>query len=343
MKRKDVPATIRVAGLLPQVAINEGSKGINLIGRMYKMLDWDERVRLAGLELLRRYVREATDEDARRAITAFGREFGVKVQQTLEATYSIKRMMDSVDLVTYAEFIHITAQFLLETAQVYADKTRIPTQGAVMNDLDSLSGGLSNADRQTIAAEMIGLGKAIIVLADQQKANRPRDPEKHIDALVIGKADPTSVLDVFWVMGGYFTKGKRYNVKLERPASVRALGDRSAPMLKDETQIINGVLRGALRAFPPDKKMTLNADAIRLEMDSLWGEISLVKQRELVRDLAVDLQRIADLAATITQMGGDKAMEEGGAARKLEQNDVQPKNPLEMYRFVSGYFKLRVK
>ncbi|MEO8607272.1 MAG: hypothetical protein ABI690_05290 [Chloroflexota bacterium] len=343
MKRKDVPATIRVAGLLPQVAINEGSKGINLIGRMYKMLDWDERVRLAGLELLRRYVREATDEDARRAITAFGREFGVKVQQTLEATYAMKRMMDSLDLVTYAEFIHLTAQFLLETAQVYADKTRIPSLGAVMNDLDSLSGGLSNPERQIIATEMVGLGKAIIVLADQQKANRPRDPEKHIDALVIGKADPTSVLDVFWVMGGYFTKGKRYALKLERPASVRALGDRSAPMLKDESQIINGVLRGALRAFPPDKKLTLNADAIRLEMDSLWGEISLVKQRELVRDLSTDLQRIADLVATITQMGGDKAMEDGGAARKLEQNDTQPKNPLEMYRFVSGYFKLRAK
>jgi hypothetical protein len=212
-----------------------------------------------------------------------------------------------------------------------------------MNDLDSLSGGLSNAERQTIATEMIGLGKAIIVLADQQKANAPRDRDKHIDALVIGKADPTSVLDVFWIMGGYFTKGKRYNNKLERPASVRALGDRSAPMLKDESQIINGVLRGALRAFPPDKKITLNADAIRLEMDSLWGEISLIKQREIVRDLAVDLQRVADLTATIVAMGGDKALEDNTAARKLEQNDQQPKNPLEMYRFVSGYFKLRVK
>ena len=42
-------------------------------------------------------------------------------------------------------------------------------------------------------------------------------------------------------------------------------------------------------------------------------------------------------------MGGDKAMEDGGAARKLEQNSQQPKNPLEMYRFVSGYFKLRAK
>ena len=36
IKRKDVPSTIRVAGLLPQVAIHEGSKGISLIGRMYK-------------------------------------------------------------------------------------------------------------------------------------------------------------------------------------------------------------------------------------------------------------------------------------------------------------------
>ena len=343
IKRKDVPATIRVAGLLPQVAVNEGSKGVNLIGRMYKLLDWDERVRIAGLELLRRYIRQAADEDARKAITAFGREFGVKVQQTLEATYAMKRLMDSVDLITYAEFIHVTAEFLQDTAQVYADKGRLPSVGALMNDLDSLSGGLTNAERQTIAQEMVGLGKAVIVLGDQHKANRPREAEKHIDALLIGKADPTSVLDVFWIMGGYFTKGKRYTLKVERPASIRAMGNRSAPMVKDESQIINGLLRGALRAFPPDKKLTLNADAIRAEMDSLWGEISLVKQREIVRDLATDLQRVAELTAYITAQGGDKAMEDSGAARKLEQNDQQPKNPLELYRFVSGYFKLRAK
>jgi hypothetical protein len=343
IKRQDVNNTIRVAGLLPQVAARDGSKGINLIGRMYKMLDWDDRVRVAAMELLRRFVRNAPDEDARRAITGFGREFGQSVQQGLEATYALKKLMDSVDLVSYAEFLHITAEFLQQTALAYVDKSKIPSVGALMNNLDSMGGGLTDAERRVIAQEMLGLGRAVIVLGDQHRANAPRDAEKHIDGLLNGTANPTSVLDVFWILGGYLTKGKRYPLKLERLTSVHALGERSAPMLKDESQIINSLLRGALRAFPPDKKITLTTEAIRAEMDSLWGAIPLVKQREIVRDLAVDFQRTAELTAIIAGMGGDKAMEDTGAARKLEENTAQPKNPLELYRFVSGYFKARAK
>ncbi len=343
IKRKDVPNTIRVAGLLPQVAVREGTKGINLIGRMYKMMDWDDRVRLAALELLRRYTRMTPERDARTAITAFGREFGVKVQQALEATYAFKRLMDGVDLVTYAEFVHITASFLHDTALVYADKSRIPSMGALVNDLHSLSGGLNDEERRIIAAEMIALGKAILVLGDQAKSTRPRDADKHIEGLLTGKANPTSVLDIFVVIGGYFTKGKRYVSKLEKLASSHALGERSAPMVKDESQIANGVLRGALRAFPPDKKITLTAEAIRGELDSLWGDIPLIKQREIVRDLSQDTQRIPDMIFIIRAEGGDRAMEENNLSRRLEDNDQQPKNTLEMYRFIAGYFKQRMK
>ncbi len=343
IKRKDVPSTIRVAGLLPQVAAREGTRGVNLIGRMYTMLDWDERVRLAALELLRRFVRSASDEDARRAITAYGREFGVSIQQTLEATYALKRMMDGVELVSYAEFLHITAQFLHETALAYVDKTKIPSVGALMNSLDSLSGGLTDNERRVIAQEMVGMGRAIIVLSDQHSSNAPRDMERYIENLLSGKINPASVLDIFWIMGGYLTKGKRYPIKMDRIASAHALGERSAPMLLDEAQIIDRLLRSALRAFPPDKKLTLSAEAILGEMDSLWGDVSLAKQREIVRDLAIDLQKVAELCVVITGMGGDKAMEDTGQARKLEDNSQQPKNPLEMYRFVSGYFKARAK
>ena len=36
-----------------------------------------------------------------------------------------------------------------------------------------------------------------------------------------------------------------------------------------------------------------------------------------------------------------KAMEEGGFARKLEDGSQQPKSTLDLYRFVSGYFRAR--
>jgi len=329
--------------LLPQVAARDSSKGINLIGRMYKMMDWDERVKMAALELLRRYVRNSDDEESRRAIAAFGREFGIGVQQALEATYAIKRMLDGVDLVDYADFLHITADFLYDTAVAYADKNKIPSIGALYNNMDGMTGGLNDDDRNTIGNELVALGKAILVLGDQAKASRPRDLDKHIENLLNNKIPPICVLDVFWIMGGYFTKGKRYPLKLEKALSKNALGERSAPTLRDAAKIANGVLRGAIRAFPPDKKITLSIEALRGELESLWGDIPLAKQREIVRDLAVDLQRTSELTAIIAADGTDKAMEDSGLARKLEDNKQQPRNTLEMYRFVSGYFKARTK
>lgn len=344
ISRKDVQNTIRVAGLLPRVAIREGNKGVSLIGRMYKMLDWDDRVRTAALELLRRYIRMAKDEDARAAVTAFGREFGVSVQQALEATYSIRRLMDSVDLVDYAEFLHGATNFLFDTAVAYVDKSKIPTVGALLNNLDSMGGGLSNEERKAISQETLGMGKAIVVLGDQWQTNRGRELDKYIDGLLQNKFAPASVLDVFWILGGYLTKGKRYPLKLQREGTPYALGERSAPQLHDEAKILNSLLRSAIRAFPPDKKMTLSVEAIRGEMDSLWGDIPLGKQREIVRDLAIDFQRLAELTAYIAANSNAKALEDNnGGGRKLEENKQQPKDALELYRFVGGYFKLRLK
>jgi hypothetical protein len=340
--RGDIAKMVRVAGLLPDVAVREGSKGINLIGRMYKLMESnDERVQLARLELLRRYVRHAQDEDGRRAVTAFGREFGLRTQQVLEATYALKRLMGGMDMVGFADFLHITISLLQETAQVYVDKNQLPTVGALRSDLDSMSGGLNDEGRRTLAAEMVGLGKALVVVGDQAQAARTRDPERTIQTLLDGEGEPASVLEIFWIMGGYFTKGKRFALKLERPTSAHPFGPRSAPMLRDEVQIANTLLRSAIRAFPPDKKMTIAAEFIRAEMDSLWGEVPLAKQREIVRDLATDLQSLPQLGLHIIGEGGDKAMEDSPLARKLEQNSQQPKSTLELYRFVAGYFKSR--
>ncbi len=343
IKRKDPTNTVKVARLLPQVAARDGAKGINLIGRMYKMMDFDERVRAEGLELLRRFVWSAPDELARQGVTAFGREFGINVQQALEASYALRRMMDGVEIAEYAEFLHITADFLFDTAAAYADRSRIPSIGALYNNLESMTGGLSDDDRKTITDELLNLGRAILVLGDHAKINRPRDNEKHIENLLANKSAPATALDVFWIMGGYLTKGKRYPMRLERALSQHALGERAAPVLRDTARIANAVLRGLLRAFPPDKKITLSVEALRGALESLWSELPLSRQREIIRDLAIDLQRVAELSAVISLDGSDKAMEESGLARKLDENKQQPRNTLELYRFVSGYFKQRTR
>ncbi len=340
INRKDIDQTIRVASVMPQVAIREGTRGINLIGRMYKLMDWDDKVRIAALELLRRYVRIAPDAEARKAVTAFGREFGAGIQQATETSYAMRRMFDNLDLIEYADFLHVTAEYLYDTAVTYADKSKIPTVGALMNSLDSLGGNLSSNDRIVLANELNAVGKTLLELGKPWQA-RSRELDQHIENLLQGRKDPTSALDVFWIIAGYLARGKRQPLKLQRILSQHIFGDRTAPHVLDETRITSAVLQSALTAFPPNHKLTLSAESIREEMDSLWGDIPLEKQREIVRDFMSDLQRVGELAYLIASSGNPKAMEDGGFARKLEEASQQPKSTIEMYRFVSGYFRAR--
>ncbi len=342
IKRKDATKTIKVAGLMPTIATREGERGVNLIGRMYKLMDWDDRVRLAGLELLRRYVRQSDDEIARRAVAAFGREFGVGVQQAMEATFAIKGLLGGLSLYEYAQMLHRAADFLHDTAAAYYDKNRLPSVGAVMNNLDSMPGSLTDEECQGIASDCVGLGRVLLVLGDHARQMRPRDAERHIDMLLMGQVAPVSPLDIFWAMGGYLTKGKRYPMRLERVLK-NPLGERDTRTLYEDLTISNHLLRGALYAFPPDKKMTISVDSIRGAMDSLWGELPLGQQREIVRDLAIDLQRVATLPALIAADGNAKVLEDSSAARKLEEGKQQPRSTLELYRYVAGFFRARLK
>lgn len=341
IKRRDAANTIRVAGMVAQVAARDRNRGTGIIGRMYKMMDWDDKVRLAGLELMRRYVRHADDEEARRAVTVFGREFGPDVQAALGASYALRQALDGLDVATYAELLHVTADFLYDTALAYADKNRVPSVSSLLSDLDSMGGGLTDDERLAIVREMLGLARAVIVLGGQQLANYPRNLSRHIEGLLTGKTDPATTLDVLWVLGGYFTKGKRYPLRLQAPLVPHPLAERSAPRLREESAVVNSLLRALLRAFPLEKRVAVSAAALRGEIESLWGDLPLIKRRELVRNLAIDLQRVAELATLIVEAGNIRALEDNTQARRLEENRMQPKNTLEFYRFVAGYFKAR--
>jgi hypothetical protein len=341
IKRQDVEKTIRVAGMMSIVAAREGNRGINLIGRMFKMMDWDDRTRMAWLEVARRYIRHANESDARRAITTYSSEFGRNVGDALEATFSIKQMLGGIELVEYAEFLHITAQLLYDMALTYSDKSKIPTIGSLMSNLDSMGGNLTREDRLSMAEEIVELGKSISLLGKQWSQYRPRDTDQYINELLTGQVDPAAALDVFWIIGGYLTKGRRHSVSLQRVLTQHPFAERPAPTAVEETRIASALFHSVLKAFPANRKVTISVRSLLAEMDSLWGDIPLEKQREIVRDLAMDFQRLAELTALISETGNPRALEDSGTGRKLDQGGHQPKSTIEMFRFVSAYFKAR--
>lgn len=337
-RRHDVPGAVRLAGLFPQVAANHSTMGLKLMIRMYRMMDWEPKARIAALELLRRYVRQADNTLARQAVVQAGRELGEIVRNALEATYAFKRLMGGVDLLDYAGFLHTTAEFLEDTAQAYTDKASVPSLGALMNAMQSLTGGVSNAERDQIARAVISLGRAILILGEQHRSRLPRETDKHYEGLIAGRSDPNSGLDVMRIAGGYFAKGKRYTVRNTRTTQ-HPLAERSAPMLRDEAEVVNHLLRGIIQAFPADHEITLSAATIRGELESLWGGIALHDQRQIVRGLAIDFQRVAEWAAHIADQADDKALTDTTLGRRLDSGKQAPRTTIEFYRYVHGYFR----
>lgn len=339
LRRRDVPGAMRVASLFPEVAAHHGSNGIIMMIRMYKMLYQgnDRDLQTGGLELLRRYIRQSDTTSARRAITHFGRELGLNVREALEATYQIKRLMSGVGFYEYAQFLHLTVELLESTARAYVERGSMPSLGALVNTVQSVGGGLMDDESNSIAQSVLGMGRAIVRLAADDRARSPREQEKHIEDLLTGSAQPRSALDVIWIMGAYFGKGRRYRVRLQHAG--HPLAERSALTLKEEAEISHQLLRGILQAFPPDKKMNITAEAIRGEVESLWGGLDEAMRRDRVRDLAVDFQRLAQLVPLIADSGDPRALEPGALGRRLDEGKTQPKGTLEFYRYLYGYFK----
>ena len=340
IKREDVAGTARVASLIPEAAVHQENAGIILMIRMYKALDGKESLQGVGLEALRRYVRQSDTETARKAIVQFGRELGLNIREALEATYAIKRVMSGVDFIDYSQFLNTAADLLEDTAMAYADKNSLPTLGALVNTTQSLSGGLMDDENEAIANAVMGMGRAVIVLGDQYRARIPRDTDRYIDSLLEGQMNPRSGLDILWIMGGYFAKGKRFRMRFHRTTTHHPLGERSAQLFKDEAEITSQLLRGIAQAFPPDKEVRVTAGAIRGEIESLWGVIDESQRKDMVRNLAIDCQRIAQTVSYIEENGDPRALQLGGT-RKLEEGKQQPKNTLEFYRYVYGYFKVK--
>ncbi len=344
VQRHDTNVTIRIAALVPTAAARRGDAGLAPLVQMYRALKWDDEVRTAAMEALRRFIRRCSDSFAPHAIERFRQELGENIGEMLEATHALRRLMGGEDLADYAYLLHTVAQFFYDTGLTYIDKNNLPSIPGLLSDLDSLNGGLNDDERTALCGALIDLIRVVGVLSDQHRAVYARESDEQIDALLQAEGSARSVLDIFRVMGGYFARGRRMSARTDRLVTEHPLADRSAPMMMREVQQMSRLLKAALRAFLAEAQISISAAAIQAEMESLWGDIALYERRVLVRDLAIDLQRIPELMLIITERVDAKSLlENNGQARKLDANRQRPDNTLAFYRFTYGYFRSRIR
>lgn len=346
VRRRDSNFSVRVAQLIPVTAARKGEDGVPPMVELYKMLDWDDPVKGVAMDSLRRFVRRCSDAAALESVSQFKAQLGDKIGEGLEAAYILKRMMGGESLADYAYSVHVTAQFLYDTGLTFADKSKLPSVPALLSDLDSLNGGLNDTERNLLSSAVVDMLKTLAVLASAHRAVRPKEIDEQIQALIEGKGSAQTIFDIFRVMGGYFARGRRLSARTDKLSGNHPLADRSAPILMREINQIARLLKNALRTFPPDiQKISINAEAVQGELESLWGDIALHERRALVRDLAIDMQRIPELTLMMTERADVKGLQDAnnGLARKLDANRHRPENAMEFYRFIHGYFRSRVK
>ncbi|GEM_PF-334513 len=343
IRRRDQPNIIRITAILPTAAVRRGEAAIESLITLYRAMNWDKETQKTALEMLRRFVRLSSSAFTPKAIARFRAELGEGVGEALDATHALRRLMGGEELADYAYSLRTASKFLYDTGLTYIDRTVLPGVPSLIGDLDSLNGGLSDTERRAIANAVLDVGRELVTLSERHRKLHGREVDEQVQKLLDGQGTAETIFDIYRVMAGYFGRGRRLSVRTERSMNAHPLSDRSASSLMREAQQINRLLKAALRAFAENEKITLNAGAIRSELESLWEGIALYERRTLVKDLAIDLQRIPELALIVTDKADVRLLQDSGAARRLDMNRQRPENTLELYRFIHGYFKSRVR
>ncbi|KAB2862763.1 MAG: hypothetical protein F9K46_06655, partial [Anaerolineae bacterium] len=126
--RKDALDALRVATALTNLASKIGTDGPLLLVKMWEFVSWQDEVKSAALELLRRFIRQMPPEKARGLPAYFGQFLGAEIGEALQTTRALSIILGNQDLPHYAEALQITATFFTDIATTYHENKDRPPQ-----------------------------------------------------------------------------------------------------------------------------------------------------------------------------------------------------------------------
>lgn len=330
---------LRVGAALVEHTLRMGMEGAVLIMRMWPSLTWNSEMVEAALELLRRFLRGAPLDEVPALIAYFEDELGAETAEMFRATYLLRLIMDGDDLLHFAEEIHIAASLLQDITAAYHAGKELPPNHRLRRDLDTMTGGLSNQDREQVASNLLTIMH--LVFETGQATARRRGRQGADPRLIQGQTAPQDGAEFLLFCGAHFAGHQAHALDLERESMAHVFGNRSAAMFLRETTSIARLLTGLQAAFPPDAPPHIAPGALAAELDSLWNSLSLYNQRQIHDQLAHGCQQLGEVIALMASEASDRVLSDGGLGRQLETGQRQPRKALEALRWVHGYFARR--
>ncbi|MEP7287291.1 MAG: hypothetical protein ABI947_16165 [Chloroflexota bacterium] len=339
--RRDAMEALRLASALVEYALSlAADRGPTLIQQVYPMIKWSPEVEETALEILRTYVRRASWQLAQNLPDIMGNKYGESVRKALNATHRLRLMAGISDLTPFAEQVNLGVQLLMDMALTYAPNRELPQTFQLRRTLEGMpGGGLSDKDRERLSKNLNTIGLQILRLNQIAIRRRSRtDPDVLRLQLLKGQVAPNSGIEALTWIGGHFAKGQVHPLTLEQEAPAFLFGSRSVNILLHETDLLVRLLNGLLAAFPEKDTTTLELLPWANEVESLWGLLTLYKQRQLERIFAEDMQTLSQLLGLIGEKGSEHTFQSGGHGKQLQTGKVQPRSTLDALRWVSGYF-----
>ncbi len=343
--RKDSVEALRVLNALSSYAITFGDQepqGAELVSQAYNLLDWSAEVRAAGLEVLRDYIRRAAPEQAVKVPQIVGFRQGEVVHKALEATYRVRLVTGGVDFGVFAEQAQIASLFLTDIAVYYENERQPPDIPKLRRNIEVMSGGLSEAERRSLSEHAVAISEALLKLYQRHRRHLGKrghqEWEARQAALARSEIVPRSGIEMLQWLGARLGEGRTYALRWQREAANYLFGTRSLNMLLRESGLVVTLLQGLLAALPEDQTTESDLEALCSEVDDLWASVPTPRQRELQPTLAPSLQHAAAAILKLGERANERALQDANRRRQLIAGRTQPRNALEMFFWLSGYF-----
>jgi hypothetical protein len=337
--RQPDPKRLRITARLvgSANAYEKGKVGLEETNRAFKLLMSSQRTKPIAVEIVREYVRRASEKPARHMIKFYGDRLGQATARKLQLSYEFSNMMGRLDWHTYAASLQLTVDLLQRTVDAFHNENTRPNLGNQRLMMEKLRRATGSNRHAGLHHDLRQLAHSIVILGQRHSRRSSTDNERRIETIVLGTEDPGSVIDVYRAAGGYLLENIVHPLRMKEVNPDFPLGDETGEDLIANIAITSHLLHQATSAFPSSRDIWTYKDIVD-EIES-QRKAQFTENVDEIRQMGRNLQRLADLVIWIYEHGDIKIIEDNNnQGRKLDEHSIAAVNPLELFRFVYGGF-----